>query len=668
METTIIRMSLGGAILISVIVLIRLVGLSKLPKRLFPALWCLALLRLLTPLSVPVPADLPVPALPIPDRQVVEISDASAPADNTGHPGTAAPSGTVHTSLAPARPAEAPSQDAEGERVSFHLVPAVWAAVGLGLGLYFAVSRIRFCRELRTAVPVENEFASRWLAEQRPRRRVRLRELAGLPSPLTYGVLRPVILVPRTFDWSDTDGAGYVLYHEYTHIRRFDSALKLLMDVALCLHWFNPMVWVMYFLFDRDLELACDEAVLRHYGYGRRRDYAETIIGMEEKRALPAPFGSFFSKNTAEERIRAIMKFRKNSVIALSIALVLALAGTVIVFATASGRRDDTQAPPATGDRDGGPGTPSSQTPPATENGGADTPSDGTDSVNDTTGPGDITEPSEPNVSAPWKHGLSYYWGNPARRTVVDATLYTGDGYSVLIPDEGWSLSAATWGDYSANEWVSAIDRDAILRVVNLGDVSWDEAQAIVRQVEEAGPKLIEMKDGSLGGEGWIGESGIEYGIDVGFYGSDSGTFAVFYRYPSGDVAFEQLFTELHVMSYSFSTTDNAMDWMLEHVEELSDRELIDFAARADGAHAEGVGYELARRFAADPLRLLRVLAEEKEINVDGAIYLLAGEWIIAGTQSPLDGVAELELTEAERGILDDITAEYENSLAQYLS
>lgn len=541
METTIIRMSLGGAILIAVIVLIRLVGLNKLPKRLFPALWCLALLRLLTPLSVTVPAGVPLPAIPIPVRQVVELPDVSAPADNAGHPGITTAPGTV-PSTAPARPADAPSQDTGSKNVSFPIVPTVWAAVGLGLGLYFAVSRIRLCRELRTAVPVENEFASRWLAEQRPRRRVELRELAGLPSPLTYGIIRPVILVPRAFDWSDTVGAGYVLYHEYTHIRRFDAALKLLMAVALCLHWFNPMVWVMYFLFDRDLELACDEAVLRHYGPGMRRDYAETIIGMEEKRALPAPFGSFFSKNTAEERIQAIMKFRKNSVIALALALVLVLAGAVTVFATASG---DEKAPPVNG---GAKGT--FDTVGATDTNDTDD-TNGTDDTNDTSG-----------------------------TNGTDGTDDT-DGTNDTNGTNGTDDTSGT--------------------------------------------------NGTGGTDGTDDTNGTTEGT--------SGTISGF-----------------------------TMDWAWEHAEELSDRELIDFASRADGAYAEEAGCELARRFDADPQRLLRALAEEKEINVDGAIDLLAGEWIIAGTPSPLDGVAELELTEAERGILDDITAEYENSLAQYLS
>ncbi len=334
MVTTLLKMTLGGAVLIAVIVLIRLVGLSRLPKRLFPVLWCVALLRLLTPLSVPVPAGVSLPALPVPDGAVIQPTDTVSPA---------IPGGPVGAELLPdtAAPLPAPPAAAPRDAGRFPLVPTVWAAVGLGLGIYFLLSRGRLCRELKTAVPVENEFALRWLAAHGLRRRVELRELTGLPSPMTYGIVRPVILVPRGFDWSDRAGAAYVLYHEYTHIRRFDAALKLLMAAALCLHWFNPLVWVMYFLLDRDLELACDEAVLRYYGPGRRRSYAETIIGMEEKRALPAPFGSFFSKNTAEERIRAIMRFKKNSVIALALAVVLVIAGAVTVFATA-GNEDKT--------------------------------------------------------------------------------------------------------------------------------------------------------------------------------------------------------------------------------------------------------------------------------------------------------------------------------------
>ena len=498
------RMSLGGAVLIALIVLIRFAGLDRLPKRLFPALWCLALLRLLTPLSVPVPAGL---ALPLPERPMAAPADTSAPVIQGGDQGAEAVQGTVSPSP---RPAASPFSAPQGAK-SFPLLPTVWAAVGLGLGLYFVLSRTRFRRELRTAVPVENEFAARWLAEQRPRRRVELRELAGLPSPLTYGIVRPVILVPRGFDWSDRSGAEYVLYHEYTHIRRFDAALKLLMAAALCLHWFNPLVWVMYFLFDRDLELACDEAVLRRFGAGRRRDYAETIIGMEEKRALPAPFGSFFSMNTAEERIRAIMKFNKNSVIALTLALMLVLVGTITVFATAGG---------------------GNQTP--DEKDTADT-TDATD-TNDTADNNDTTDAIDTSDSA----------------------------------DNNDTADAADTADKAGNN---------------------DTTEA---------------------------------------------------RSPTGD-----------------TTREFSMDWAIDHTGELSDRELIVFAARSDGAYAEAAESELVRRFIADPYRLLNALAAEQDANVDNAVYLLAGELYWEERGDALDSVSKPALTAQEAAILEAITEQY---------
>ena len=182
METTLLKMSLGGAILIALILLIRLIGLNRLPKRLFPLLWCVALLRLLTPLSVPVPAGLSLPALPVPERPAVLPADTFAPADPVDIQGA----GTVDPSPAPAVPGNTAPQKPESAK-SFPLLPTVWAAVGLGMGLYFVLSRARFRRELRTAVPVKNEFALRWLAARSLRRRVELRELTGLPSPLTYG-------------------------------------------------------------------------------------------------------------------------------------------------------------------------------------------------------------------------------------------------------------------------------------------------------------------------------------------------------------------------------------------------------------------------------------------------------------------------------------------------
>lgn len=108
---------------------------------------------------------------------------------------------------------------------------------------------------------------------------------------------------------------------------------KLILVLAVCLHWFNPFVWVMYVLFNRDIELACDESVVRQCGEKARSAYALMLIDMEAKKSGLAPFCSSFSKNAVEERITAIMKMKKMTVTSLILACGI-VAGTTTVFAT----------------------------------------------------------------------------------------------------------------------------------------------------------------------------------------------------------------------------------------------------------------------------------------------------------------------------------------------
>ena len=105
-----------------------------------------------------------------------------------------------------------------------------------------------------------------------------------ISSPLTFGGLRPVILVPKKTDWTDETALRYVLEHEFVHIQRFDVLSKLLLIAAVCVHRFNPLGWVMYVLANRDLELSCDETVLRRFGGDIRAAYARVLIRMEAAR------------------------------------------------------------------------------------------------------------------------------------------------------------------------------------------------------------------------------------------------------------------------------------------------------------------------------------------------------------------------------------------------
>lgn len=173
------------------------------------------------------------------------------------------------------------------------------------------------------SLPVENDFVNNWLETHRLRRSIVVRQSGRFTTPLTYGVFRPVILMPTSTKWDGIGPLQYVLAHEYMHIRRFDSVMKLVLIAAVCVHWFNPLVWVMYLFANRDIELSCDEAVVRLYGENKRGDYARTLIGMEEARSGFTPLCSNFSKNAIEERITAIMKVKRATIWAACIAVAL---------------------------------------------------------------------------------------------------------------------------------------------------------------------------------------------------------------------------------------------------------------------------------------------------------------------------------------------------------
>lgn len=157
----------------------------------------------------------------------------------------------------------------------------VWAVGAAVCAVVFAAAYGRCCREFRASFPVENDVIRRWLQSHPLRRTIALRQSGRISSPLTFGVLRPVILMPKKTDWTDETALRYVLEHEFVHIQRFDVLSKLLLIAAVCVHRFNPLVWVMYVLANRDLELSCDETVLRRFGGDIRAAYARVLIRME---------------------------------------------------------------------------------------------------------------------------------------------------------------------------------------------------------------------------------------------------------------------------------------------------------------------------------------------------------------------------------------------------
>jgi hypothetical protein len=164
------------------------------------------------------------------------------------------------------------------------------------------------------------------------------RQTFALVPEAQQHIVHPRIILPKAMDLSDPQTVGYVLTHEYFHIRRFDMLWKLLMLCAVCIHWFNPLAWVMLALLNRDLEITCDELVLQHFGGNadEKKAYAYSLIEMAETRGRFSPINSYFSRNSAEERIISIMKYKKSSVWAVIVAVIMVICLTTAFAASGS--------------------------------------------------------------------------------------------------------------------------------------------------------------------------------------------------------------------------------------------------------------------------------------------------------------------------------------------
>ena len=314
------QMSVAGGVLILLIVVIRALAIHRLPKTTLLALWMIAALRLLLPFSIPLPFNIHI-GLDIFSNVVQEL-----PSGNIAStlPGDSPPSYDIGTAV--------PSPATE----HISTFEILWLVGVLLLALYFFISYFRSMRKFRMSIPDNTPYIQNWLAAHQISRPLAVRSSDLISSPLTYGILRPVILLPKKLDRNDPVALKYVLTHEYVHIRRFDAITKILFAAVLCIHWFNPFVWVMYVLANRDIELSCDAWVIRMMGEKNRSSYALMLIKMEERRNGMSALCSHFGKNAISERIEAIMKFKKTSILACAFALVLVV-GATTAFATSSG-------------------------------------------------------------------------------------------------------------------------------------------------------------------------------------------------------------------------------------------------------------------------------------------------------------------------------------------
>lgn len=317
---SLLQMSFYGTVLIIAIVMIRAIAINQLPKRTFLVLWEIAFIRLLIPFSIPSMFSV----------YTLIGNHISTPVLSGSETGNIIPYIPQENQLITARETV---QFSTNTLTSATVWSAVWMIGMIFFAIFFSISYLHCLQEFKTSLPVRNDFAEQWLKKCPLKRQISIKQSDRISAPLTYGIFRPVILMPKKINWENTRQLQYILSHEYVHIYRFDAITKLIAVIALCIHWFNPMVWVMYILFNRDIELACDESVVQQFGETSKSVYARMLIDMEARQSGFLPFCNNFSKNAIEVRIRSIMKTKK-ATMGLTVGSLVLLLIIITLFVT----------------------------------------------------------------------------------------------------------------------------------------------------------------------------------------------------------------------------------------------------------------------------------------------------------------------------------------------
>lgn len=186
------------------------------------------------------------------------------------------------------------------------------------------------------------------------RERIRMIEAEEIASPFTIGLLHPTICLPSGLSSAQRE---MVIAHECTHIRRKDNVIKTAAYLARCMHWFNPLAWLAFRMFENDMEISCDETALRKLGYECRKDYAKTLLALSSRRSLS--FGMYpvaFGEKNTEARIRNVLSLKKEKGWVIAVSTTAVLAAAVLLLANQRpAQAAGTTEPPAQTDQEGAP-------------------------------------------------------------------------------------------------------------------------------------------------------------------------------------------------------------------------------------------------------------------------------------------------------------------------
>ena len=300
-----VNLSISASWLILAVLVLRVV-LKKAPKWVMPLLWGVVALRLVCLFSIESALSLIPSAETIPSEIVTETREPvlyeQATLDIVTNP-------TLPSA------AEVPvGVSRQQAQVDFNIYSVLWLAGMAALLVHALVSAGKLKRKLATAILLRDNIY----------------ESEFVDSPFVFGVVKPNIYLPMHMDEGT---AAYVIAHEHAHLARRDHWWKVLGYLVLALHWFNPLVWVAYILFCRDIELACDEKVVKGLDGAARADYSQALLSCAAPKRAVAACPLAFGEGNIKTRVKSALHYKKPA-FWVAAAAVLAVVIVAVCFLT----------------------------------------------------------------------------------------------------------------------------------------------------------------------------------------------------------------------------------------------------------------------------------------------------------------------------------------------
>lgn len=327
----VLNMSLTAGVIILAVLLAR-IPLKKVPRIYVYALWGIVLFRLLCPVSF----ESGISLLGVLQNEPAVAGRMEYIPQDIGYqmkpkinlPIEAA-NNVVNSSLPPGNPAGS----VNAMQIILYLAVRVWILGMAAMIIYSTVSVCKFRKQLKSAVWVRDNIYSKPTCEVLGSRK---ENLNGNGSPFVYGIIHPRIYVPENLSEKELE---YILLHEQIHIRRGDHIFRMLAYIALCIHWFNPLVWAAFSFSGRDMEISCDEAVIRRLGNGIKKEYSASLLnfanGSKVVKGIPVAFG----ESDTGSRIKHVLKYQKPAKLLTAAAAIICVILAVVFVANPS-RKD----------------------------------------------------------------------------------------------------------------------------------------------------------------------------------------------------------------------------------------------------------------------------------------------------------------------------------------